>query len=461
VILVRPVSHKHKLFIIEDGVAVDGHVTSLLQGNTAFSCERTNWDALVPERLGAAQAHVVVPVVAPRTPKVIGLFEWLRHKPIATPVFAVLPTDAGESVLQLAAETADDFIVSPIRPHELRQRLGRMLAAPRSDLEGLKRRLSEHVGLRELIGTEESFIRIVDDIPRIAAMDLPVLVTGETGTGKELFARAIHHVSKRRNAPFIAVDCGAVPDHLFENELFGHVRGAFTDAHREQRGLIAMAEGGTLFLDEIGSLTPSVQAKLLRFLQDHTYRPLGSDRYQRANINVIAAMNRDLHDMVRDKEFRADLYYRLNVLRAHLPPLRERRGDIALLATHFLEERRALLHAPRRSFSRAALRAMELYDWPGNVRELANVVDRALVASEAAQILPSHLDLSTAKGLDKPARDFRYARAAVVAAFVRGYLEDLLQKHLGNVTHAAREAHKERRAFGRLLKKYAIGRAAG
>jgi DNA-binding NtrC family response regulator len=452
----------HRIVIIDaDGVPPDSDVRSVLWDSAEFSCERIDWEALVPERLHDAEAHVVVAVAVPPAPKIISLFECLRRKPIATPLVAVLPADASEGFLRLAVETADDFIVSPIRPDELRQRLRRMLAVPRPDLDGVKRRLLEQMGLRELIGTEEAFVRVIQEIPRIASMELPVLITGETGTGKELCARAIHHLGKRRDAPFIAVDCGTVPDHLFENELFGHARGAFTDAHRDQRGLIAMAEGGTLFLDEIGSLPPSAQAKLLRFLQEHTFRPLGADRYQRANVNVIAAMNRDLGAMVRAQEFRADLYYRLNVLRIHLPPLRERRGDIALLARHFLEERRTSIPASPRSFSRAALHALELYDWPGNVRELANVVDRAIVASDGAQILPCHLDLPTAHANGTAPPNFRAARAAVVASFERRYLEELLRKHRGNVTHAALEAHKERRAFGRLMKKYAIGRAMG
>ena len=173
-----------------------------------------------------------------------------------------------------------------------------------------------------------------------------MLVTGETGTGKELFARAIHHLSARRHAPFVAVDCGAIPDQLFENELFGHVRGAFTDAHRDQRGQAPLADGGTLFLDEIDALSLPAQSKLLRFLQDHTFRPLGGDRNERANVRVIAASNRDLERLVEQKEFRADLFFRLNILRLHLPPLRERRDDIPLLAQRLLEDSRADAAAP-------------------------------------------------------------------------------------------------------------------
>jgi DNA-binding NtrC family response regulator len=448
----------YRVLILEDRDTNASDVLAALQGSAEFACERIEWAAFAPEKLGSAAADAIVAV--PNTSKADAVFESLRRRPIATPVFTVLPSDAGE-LLRMAMETADDFIVAPIRPNELRQRLAR-LVGPSHHLDAVRERLLEEMGLGQLVGNDDAFVRVVAEIPRLASMDLPVLITGETGTGKEVCAHAIHHLGRRRNAPFVAVDCGAVPDHLFENELFGHARGAFTDAHRDQRGVIAMAEGGTLFLDEIGSLLPPAQGKLLRFLQEHTFRPLGAERFQRANVNVIAALNRDLESCVREKEFRADLYYRLNVLRLHLPPLRERRGDIALLAAHFLNGRRASMPKAPRSFSPAAIRLLELYDWPGNVRELANVVDRAIVTCDGGRILPCHITLPTPKALAPCASsNFRAARGAVVVAFERDYIEALLRKHDGNVTHAAREAQKDRRAFGRLMKKHAVGRTAG
>jgi two-component system response regulator GlrR len=310
----------------------------------------------------------------PHTPKVTQAFEWLHDHPAGLPTFAVLPSEPGASLLRIAAQAADDFILSPIRGDELRQRLGRVLGGPRDDLASAHERLLEEMGLTQLVGRDPTFLRAIEHVPRFARSNMPVLITGETGTGKELCARASHFLSRRRDYPFIAVDCGALPDHLVENELFGHARGAFTDAHRDQKGLVATAEGGTLFLDEIDALSPAAQAKLLRFLQERTFRPLGSDRFALADVSVIAATNRDLEACARDKQFRSDLYFRLNVLRLHVPPLRDRRGDIERLARYFL----ATLHQPadsvRKLLSPAALQKLTAYDWPGNVQVLRDPI---------------------------------------------------------------------------------------
>src|ERR1051325_5765417 len=232
------------------------------------------------------------------------------------------------------------------------------------------------------VGRAPGFVRTMARIPAVARSGSPVLITGETGTGKELCARAIHHLGRRRDFPFIPVDCGAVPDHLFENELFGHTRGAFTDAHGDQKGLVAMADRGTLFLDEVDALPLTAQAKLLRFLQERTFKPLGADRFQRADVNVLAATNRCLESLVREKRFRADLYFRLNVLTMHMEPLRQRREDIGLLSQHFADAICAEQALPRVVVTPAAIRRLMYYDWPGNVRELHNVVQRAVVCAD-------------------------------------------------------------------------------
>jgi len=305
-------------------------------------------------------------------------------------------------------------------------------------------------------------MQAVRQLPRFARAEAPVCITGETGTGKELCARAMHHLSHRQRAPFIAVDCGALPEQLFENEMFGHSRGAFTDAHRDHKGLIAIAEGGTLFLDEVDALSLPSQAKLLRFLQERTFRPLGSDRFETADVRVIAATNRDLEAVVRDRQFRSDLFFRLNVLRLRLPPLRERRSDLELLAHAALKHYWAGAAEEVPVIAPAALRALRVHDWPGNVRELYNVVQRAVVACDGSLILPEHLGppFDNFQVRHGPSSDFRSSRAAAVAEFERRYVEDLLMKCNGNVTHAAREAQQDRRAFGRFIKKYNIDRKA-
>lgn len=222
-----------------------------------------------------------------------------------------------------------------------------------------------------------------------------------------------------------------------------------------------MAEGGTVFLDEIDVLSLTAQVKVLRFLQDHIYKPLGADRLARADVNIIAATNRDLEACVREKQFRPDLYFRLNVLRLHLPPLRDRRGDIEVLARYSLNSLCAAAAGGPKSFSPAALHKLEHYDWPGNIRELFNVVEQAFVFSTGRQVLPSHVPLSTpADASEVLATSFKNARNQAVERFERQYVEEVLRKHHGNITRAARNAGKDRRAFGRLVKKYHIDRLA-
>ena len=450
---------QQRLMLIEPAAVHAGESLGALLG-ADFSFDRTNWDLLLPESLQRCGARMIVARAVVQHAKPLSFFRWLREHPINVPSLAVLPEHAGEELLHTALEAADDFTLWPTRQEELRHRVARLLGPEPGPVESVRARLTEEMGLAQLVGNDPAFTRLVEHLPSIARSEAPVLITGETGTGKELFARAIHFLGKRRNFPFIAVDCAAVPDHLFENEFFGHSRGAFTDAHRDQKGLIAMAEGGTLFLDEVDTLSLAAQAKLLRFLQEHRYRPLGSDRFVTADVNVIAATNRDLEFSVRDKQLRSDLYFRLNVLRLHLPPLRERRGDIGLLACHFLKTLDKTGEPTRRSFSVSALRNLAFHDWPGNVRELLNVVQRAMVACDGARILPSHVALPRDQSGAEPLHaHFRAARTAAVEAFERRYAEELLHKHRGNVTHAAREAGKERRAFGRLVKKYNISRS--
>ena len=224
----------------------------------------------------------------------------------------------------------------PVRKAELRRRVLRLLDAEPPEVEAVATRLLREIGLAQLVGRDPAFLRVVESIGRIASSDAPVLITGETGTGKELCAHAIHHLSRRRSGSLIVADCSVIPDRLFENEMFGHERGAFTDARESRKGLVAMADGGTLLLDEIDSLSSAAQSKLLRLLQERVYRPLGSERFCSADVHVIAATNEDLEACVRAHRFRSDLFFRLNVLPLRLPPLRERREDIPMLAQHFL-----------------------------------------------------------------------------------------------------------------------------
>ncbi len=322
-------------------------------------------------------------------------------------------------------------------------------------------RMSEELALARLVGRDPAFRATLDKIPRIAHSGSTVLILGETGTGKELCARALHHLSDKRAMPFVPVDCGALPEQLVENELFGHARGAFTDAHRDHHGLLAMAQGGTLFLDEVDSLALPAQAKLLRVLEDRTYRPLGSSRFLRADVRVVVATSANLLELVHLKRFRPDLYFRLNVVQLRLPPLRERPCDIPLLARHFVDQICRDAHRAPMTLAADTLVRLQQSAWPGNVRELFNAIQHAVVLADGPVILAHHLPES-----DQPAAPlrspvaFREAKAQALAAFERTYVEGLLRKHAGNITRCALEAKKDRRAFARLVKKYKIDRRA-
>ena len=423
--------------------------------NAQASCEVRTWDSFCPPAMPDPHTHLILAHMSPEAGKAMLFFERLQKNPISIPILAILPETTDEAVLQTVSRVADDFLLCPLREEELNLRIARILGTPFS--EALQYALGDELALAQLVGKHQSFQQSVEQVRLFSASEASVLLTGETGTGKELFAHAIHSLSNTRHGPFIPVDCAALPDHLAENELFGHRRGAFTDAHSDQKGLAGMAEGGTLFLDEVDSLSLSNQAKLLRFLQERSYRALGADRFTRANVRVIAATNRCIEQAVRQKEFRSDLYFRLSVLRLNLPSLRERHGDVSLLAKHFLENECA---GKRKVLSPAAIHKLESYPWPGNVRELFNAVQRAFVFSPGRQILPEHISLAgeaLEEAHGQPVHEnLRTAKQHMIVEFERRYIEELLAKHQGNVTRAAREAGKERRAFGRLVKKYGI-----
>jgi transcriptional regulator with PAS, ATPase and Fis domain len=344
----------------------------------------------------------------------------------------------------------DDFLLWPVHGEEFRQRLFKLLGPEEETREELTNKLA----MCNFVGKDPVFLKALNRVVQVGASEAPVLLTGETGTGKELCARAIHHFSPRRTGPFIPVECGALPEQLFESEVFGHSRGAFTGAHASQKGLVALAGGGTLFLDEVDGLTPAIQGKLLRLLQEKTYRALGSNTFSPADVRIVAACNGDLNKLVQAKQFRADLYFRLDVLRVHLPPLRERLGDVAVLARRFVDSVCDENRIARKILAPAAIRKLESYHWPGNVRQLQNAIYRAVVMTEGSEVFSTHVDL----GDEKPERaedmGFRAGRSQAIARFESDYVRRILEKHHGNVTHAAREAGKERRSFGRLARKY-------
>ena len=371
------------------------------------------------------------------------------------PIIAVTDLDSTEQLGSLFALGVADYLVPPLRDADIVCRTRRWLGLP-ADLLQVAAELRQLHGLKGLIGESAVWLAELNKLPRFARTDACVLILGETGTGKELCARAVHHLSQRADGPFVALNTGAMPAELIENELFGHDAGAYTSARGPQRGLIAEAENGTLFLDEIDTLPPAAQVKLLRFLQEKEYRPLGARRSVAANVRVIAASNTDLARAVAAGQFRKDLFYRINVLPLNLPPLSRRKTDIPLLARHFVARHADAERRGKLRLAPDALLKLQRHDWPGNVRELENVIERALALSESCLIRASDIDLpgdAPPENASAPT-SLRAAKAEVVSRFEREYLADVLERNHGNITHAARAAGKNRRAFFALMKKH-------
>ncbi|MEO1203079.1 MAG: sigma-54 dependent transcriptional regulator [Pseudomonadota bacterium] len=303
---------------------------------------------------------------------------------------------------------------------------------------------------RNLIGESASFRQAVEQIQQVARHDVTVLLQGETGTGKELFARALHYLSPRQDSAFVPVNCGSIPDSLFENELFGHQQGAYTDARSRQIGMVSRANGGTLFLDEVDTLSLRSQAAMLRFLESQQFTPLGSQTTERGNVRIVAATNANLIECAERGQFRSDVLFRLDLLSIRIPPLHERTGDAELLAEHFLDYYSKHYGVERKALEPGTRAGIAQYTWPGNVRELQNWIQKYLLLNE-----PPAIDSPGAEETSST-ECFSLAKTRAIADFEKRYLTELLRRTQGNVTKAARIAAKDRSALGKLLKKHRI-----
>jgi DNA-binding NtrC family response regulator len=361
--------------------------------------------------------------------------------------------DPNEMFLLLKIGAAD-FITPPFKEIDVLPRLWRLLEHKRQS-QTANYKLVEKLGLKQLVGKSPSFLEEIRKVPIVAKCDASVMISGETGTGKEMCARAIHYLSPRASKPFIPFNCGAVPTDLMENELFGHVQGAFTGASTSQPGLINEANTGTLFLDDIDCLPILSQVKLLRFLQEKEYRQLGSSKMCQADVRFIAATNIDLEKAVNDGKLRQDLYYRVNIIPLTLPSLRERREDIPVLARHFLEKYAIEFNKDVSSIASEALQMLKLHNWPGNVRELEHVIERAVLFSEQKIIREIDIMLPNKK-VPACKASFKESKTQVINKFEKNYIEALLLASHGNITSAAKAAQKNRRAFWQLIRKHQI-----
>ncbi|HUS33230.1 MAG TPA: sigma-54 dependent transcriptional regulator [Kofleriaceae bacterium] len=354
---------------------------------------------------------------------------------------------------------ATDVVSRPFSGPELQFRIGRASGAASGEREAKRWVRKSDV----LIGSGAWIKELYDRIAMVAATDVNVAIFGESGTGKELVARTIHSSSPRHEAPFVVVNCAAIPENLIEDELFGHVRGAFTDATRDREGLLAAAHTGTLFLDEIGELPLLLQAKLLRVLQSQEFRRIGEDVDRRVDVRIVTATNRDLDQLVARGAFRQDLYYRINVFPMHMPPLRERPEDLPLLVHHFVQKYRGRLGKTIEGITPAALTRLAAYDFPGNVRELENKIHQAMVVAPGTQIDEDDLALPapspTSSVRVDVTRPFRDVKQETIDAFERAYLTELLRAHRGNLAQAARAAGMDRKNLWALVERHGLDRA--
>jgi DNA-binding NtrC family response regulator len=357
-----------------------------------------------------------------------------------------------DTAIEAIREGASDYLSKPFRMEQLKIVVRRILESRRLARENLQFRheLQDRFGVQNLVGQSSAIVEVYKLVARVARLDATVLIQGETGTGKELVARAIHYASPRAAGPFVVVDCAALPETLFESELFGHERGAFTGALSARRGLFETATGGTCLLDEIGELPAPLQAKLLRALQEQTIRRVGGNDWISVNVRMIAATNRDLRRRVEEGSFREDLYYRLNVVNISVPPLRERPEDIPLLAQHFLERfaRDSRIHS--RGLARETIEVLRQYHWPGNVRELENAVERAVALSSSEVLMPEDLPVlsrSEHPSLVLPAHPMSLEEVK------SWYVSRVLEEVGGNKVQAAERLGIDRGTLYRILRR--------
>ena len=373
---------------------------------------------------------------------------------LETEIIMVTAFATVDTAVEAMRQGAFDYLVKPVEPEELDLQIKKIIAHQNLVLENLllKQKLEEEFE-DEIVGKSGAMQQVYEFITQVAATDSTVLITGESGTGKELVARAIHANSPRAYMPLITVNCGALPDTLLESELFGFEKGAFTGADYVKKGRFELADGGTLFLDEIGDISPKTQVDLLRVLQNREFDRLGGKETIKVDVRIIAATNRNLKDAIAEGKFRQDLYYRLNVLHVDLPPLRERREDIPLLAEHFIRQLAAEMNMERKRISPAAHKELTAYNWPGNVRELANVIERAMVIGRGTEIRPQDLPFALKGG----------AAAAPAPRSLkdleRGHIQRTLEENDYNVSRAARVLEIDRQTLYNKMEKYGLKRS--
>ena len=434
-----------------------------LQKNLRLEGYKSDVAASAQEALELLEANDYAAIVADlRMPGMSGieLCEETKRRRPQTEVVILTAFGTINSAVEAVKKGATDYLTKPVDFDRLSAVLRRVveLRRLRAENRALRQQIAAERKSEELIGNSPAMSQVLETICTVAASDATVLIRGESGTGKELVARAIHRLSPRAGRPLVKVNCAAIPEALLEDELFGHERGAFTGAHAQRKGRFELAHGGTIFLDEIAEMSPALQAKLLRVLQEREFERVGGSDTILVDVRVIASTNRDIEKAVREGNFREDLYYRVNVVPIHLPPLRERREDIPVLANHFLQRYAARNRKPIKALSRRALDKLIAYNWPGNVRELENCIERACVLATGEVLDADDLVLNPQlAGSDHDAiasqligEDFS------LEGFERELIEASLRKTGGNQSRAAQLLGLSRRTLQYRIEKYGI-----
>lgn len=433
---------KKRVLLVDDEPGIRSSLKMVLEPSYEVLCAADAEEGLNLFRQESPDL-VLLDVVLPGVDG-LSLLEILRSEDSRIPVMMLTGTNTVKTAVEAMKKGAVEYLTKPFDVDDLRLTVEKILKAKELEREVkyLRAQVINRYGFHNLIGKSPAMQEIYSKIEHVADTRTTVLITGESGTGKELVARAIHYNSSRRERPFVAINCAALPETLIESELFGHERGAFTDAQARRIGQFELAHGGSLFLDEVGDLSQATQAKLLRVLQEREFTRIGGTSPIKVDVRIMAATNKNLEALLQRKEFREDLYYRINVVSLYLPPLRERREDIPLLVKHFLAKRLEEDKRPAQEISKEALEILTRYHWPGNVRELENVVEQAMVWSRGEMIRPEHLPATLrtdthASSLRDETLSGRLSLEKAVMEFEREIILEALRKTDYVQTHAS------------------------
>lgn len=461
-------TNKSTILIVDDDEWTRMFLMKILPGDTYQSEEVDNGKEAI-ERLKGGTYDLVITDLRLGSYGGLDVLKFAKAQSYNPEVILVTGYGTIASAVEAIKHGAFEYITKPLDAKRMLLTVERALERKKlkEEVVHLRRQVGERYGLQNIVAESKQMRRIMEVVNMVARTDSTVLIEGESGTGKELIARAIHLLGQRSNKPFIAINCAALPETLLESELFGHVKGAFTGALRDKKGLFEEVNGGTLLLDEIGDMPISLQVKLLRVLQDNEVRRVGSNFTTVVNARIIASTNQKLAHLVKEVRFREDLYYRLNVIPIVIPPLRERKDDIVPLANHFISIYNHKLNKSVKGFTKEALELLVHHVWPGNVRELANLVERAITLSSSELITPSDLHILLPSGEDSRNQETDFEgdlrverlRERVEGEYVRRekeYIVKALHKHQGNQSRAAQELGISRTSLWSKMKKYDI-----